>query len=67
MVTRPKLREIPLEAALPLRPGVVTVTMRAGQWDALLAEFYAAGAVLLLVDEHDRPTRAFQSARGIES
>jgi hypothetical protein len=61
-VTRPKLREIPLETAWPLRPGELTVTMGIGQWDRLLANMYEAGAVLLEVDKSERPLRAYQRA-----
>ena len=63
-MTRPALDEIPLSEALPLRGGEITVTMSRGQWDATLAAFYAAGAVLLELDAHERPVRAYQKAAG---
>jgi len=64
-VTRPDLREIPLPTAWPPRPGELTVTLSPGQWDGLLAATYAAGAVLVELDDHERPVRAFQSLRGV--
>ncbi len=62
MTTRPPLREIPLSDAWPPRPGLVTITMSADQWDALLAECYSAGDVLVELDARERPVRAYQRA-----
>jgi hypothetical protein len=56
------LRPIKLEDALRVRPGTLTVTMSAGQWDALLAAAYEAGATLLEVDDHEQPIRAYRRA-----
>ena len=59
-MTRPDLHQIPLATAVPLRAGEVTITMSAGQWDGLLAGAYEAGFVLLELDAHERPVRAYQ-------
>jgi hypothetical protein len=58
--TRPKLRPIPLADALPVRPGVAYATMSPGQWDALLAVLYADGWVLLELNDHEEPVRAYR-------
>jgi hypothetical protein len=57
---RRKLRQIPLASAWPLRRGELTVTMSEGQWDGLLQGAYEAGAILLDLDDDERPVRAFQ-------
>ncbi len=60
-MTRPSdLNVVPLAEVLPPRPGVLVVTMGAGQWDALLAAAYAEGDVLVEVDERERPVRAYR-------
>jgi hypothetical protein len=64
---RPPLRAIPLSDVLPL--GVraeLIVTMSRGQWDAELAGWYAAGAVLLELDAAERPVAAYQRAVAAE-
>lgn len=43
-------------------PGTRVVTMSEGQWDGLLASAYAAGFVLLELDEHEHPVRAYRKA-----
>jgi hypothetical protein len=43
-------------------PGARVMTMAEGQWDGLLAGAYAAGWILLEVDDDERPVRAFQKA-----
>jgi hypothetical protein len=56
------LRLVPLADVWPPRPGQLLVTMNGGQWDALLAASYEAGAVLLELDDREQPVRAFQKA-----
>lgn len=63
-MTRPPLDPIPVSEALPPRPGVITVTMSRGQWDALLAACYAAGDILLELDDQERPVAAYRRAGG---
>lgn len=60
---RPPLRAIPLSQVLPLgvRPDLY-VTMSQGQWDETLAGLYAVGAVLLELDDDERPVAAYQQA-----
>lgn len=62
VVTRPTLRALPLVAAWPLRAGEVTITLSAGQWDAVLHASYDAGFILLELDDDERPVRAYQKA-----
>lgn len=59
-MTRPKLRQIPLSTVDLLRPGALTVTMSTDQWDGLLSAMYRAGAVLLELDDDERPVAAYQ-------
>ena len=62
-MTRPEdLRAVPLAEVLPARPGALVVTMSPGQWDTVLASAYAEGCVLLEVDAHEQPVRAYQQA-----
>ena len=56
---RPILNEIPLADGRILNPGVVT-TMRAGQWDKLLAAAYDTGATLLELDDDETPIKAYR-------
>jgi hypothetical protein len=58
---RPALVRIPLEAALPPRPGTLTVTMSPGQWDGLLAATYETGGTLLELDRQERPIAAYRN------
>jgi hypothetical protein len=60
LTMRPVLNQIPLSAAWPPRPGIVTATMSAGQWDGLLAAIYDGGGVLLELDDDEHPVRAFR-------
>lgn len=57
------LRPLPLDEVLPIgtRPGLV-ITMSEGQWDAMLSAAYAAGWILLELDEHERPVKAYRKA-----
>jgi hypothetical protein len=62
-VKRPRdLNSVPLADVLPLgvKPGLLYVTMAAGQWDLLLAAAYDEGCVLLEVDASERPVRAYR-------
>lgn len=63
-MSRPHLHAIPLEEALPLKPGKLTITMSEGQWDALLQAAYDAGDVLLELDDHEQPIRAYRRPGG---
>ena len=54
------LRPIPLESAFD-KPGCV-ITMSPGQWDGLLSAAYERGWVLIEIDEHEQPVRAYQRA-----
>jgi hypothetical protein len=58
------LNEIPI-GGIMAKPQVV-VTMSTGQWDGLLAAAYDSGAVLLEVDEHERPIKAYQRKTGTD-
>ena len=44
---RPKLREIPIADAVPLRPGTAYVTCSLDQWDSVLSAAYSGGWVLI--------------------
>jgi len=57
---RPELGVYPMASAWPPRPGVVTVTMSPGQWDALLDVAYRLGHVLVELDDDERPVRAYR-------
>ena len=63
-MTRPALREIPLDEAVPLKGGTVTVTMSPGQWDALLQAAYDGGFVLLELDDDEQPVSAYHQGDG---
>ena len=58
--SRPELTAVPLTEVLPLRQRVAYATMNEGQWDNALAEAYDVGFVLLELDDHERPLRAYQ-------
>jgi hypothetical protein len=58
------LNEIPL-GGIMAKPQVV-VTMSAGQWDGLLEAAYDAGAVLLELDEHEKPIKAYRRKTGAD-
>lgn len=64
-MTRPVLDPLPLSEALPLRAGVVTVTMSVGQWDALLAAAYDQGYVLLELDDDEQPIAAYRRRQDV--
>lgn len=64
-MTRPVLDLLPLSEALPLRAGVVTVTMSVGQWDALLAAAYDQGYVLLELDDDEQPIAAYRRRQDV--
>lgn len=63
-MTRPKLRAVPLRAAIDglTKAGRLTVTMSVGQWDMLLASAYEVGALLLELDDDELPVAAYQLA-----
>ena len=56
---RRDLHPIPL-TAVRFAPGTLTITMGIGQWDNTLAAMYDEGAILLELDEHEQPIRAYQ-------
>jgi len=57
------LRPFPLADVLPLgRPGQLVMTMAEGQWDGMLSAAYAAGFILLELDENEKPVRAYRKA-----
>jgi len=58
-MSRPPLHAIPL-SEVQFLPGTVTLTMSAGQWDALLAEAYRRGHTLLELDASERPVAAYR-------
>ena len=60
-MTRPELRQISLSDGW-LKAGEVTVTMSVDQWDAVLANSYDAGFILLELDENENPVAAYQKA-----
>lgn len=62
---RPILREVPLSDVLPIRRDAAQtiVTMSEGQWDDLLDYNYNHGSVLLELDAHERPVKAYQRPR----
>ena len=41
-------------------PGARIVTMGIGQWDALLANAYERGWILLELDDNEKPVRAYR-------
>lgn len=61
---RPDLRTIPLDVSLLRKPGVLSITMSRGQWDALLAEMYARGHLLVELDENENPVAMYQRDLG---
>jgi hypothetical protein len=59
------LHPFPLEQVMRVLAGATEtrlriMTMSSGQWDALLAAAYEDGWVLLEVDEHETPVKAYQ-------
>lgn len=56
------LHPLALSEVLPLgeRPGQLVITMGEGQWDALLANAYEAGWILLELDANEVPLRAYR-------
>ncbi len=61
-MNRPPLTATPLADVFPLRRGLCYATCSPGQWDAVLQAAYDCGWVLLEVDDHERPVRAFRRA-----
>jgi hypothetical protein len=58
MPNRPVLREIPL-SDVKVGPGVTLITIDVDAWDAMIADVYKDGGILLeIVDE--KPVRAFR-------
>lgn len=43
-------------------PGARLITMAVGQWDSILAAAYAQGWILLELDEHEIPLRAYRKS-----
>jgi hypothetical protein len=41
-------------------PGARIMTMGVGQWDGFLSAAYAAGFILLELDENETPVRAYR-------
>jgi len=56
---RPPLREVPLKAVWPPRPGTISATMSRGQWDAFLQAAYDVGCVLIELNHWERPVAAY--------
>ena len=54
---RPKLTEVSMNR---IKESRLIITMSPGQWDALLEAAYDQGAILLEIDEHDHPVKAYQ-------
>ena len=52
------LNEVPI-GGIMLKPAVI-VTMSIGQWDGILAAAYDSGAVLLELDDDERPIKAYR-------
>lgn len=61
---RPILSETPMGGIFD-KPQVI-VTMSPGQWDGLLAAAYDRGAVLLELDDGEKPIRAYQRKAGVD-
>lgn len=59
-MTKPTLNRVPLADVYPLRAGLAYATMSAGQWDNTLATAYAAGWVLLELNDREQPVRAYR-------
>ena len=63
---RPKLNKIELTTNYPglmdtlLKPGNMIVTMSVDQWDILLQTAYDEGAILLELDDDEKPVAAYQ-------
>ena len=62
---RPALQRVPLPSVLTAIRGTVYVTMSIGQWDAFLRVSYEMGAVLLELDDEERPITAFRQRGSI--
>jgi hypothetical protein len=61
---RPVLNETAL-GGITLERGVI-ITMSIGQWDGLLAAAYDHGAVLLELDDDEKPIRAYRRKTGAD-
>jgi Mlc titration factor MtfA (ptsG expression regulator) len=62
-MTRPELNEADVKAAVSdMLNGVPNwyCTMSVGQWDAFLQAAYERGAVLIELDDAERPIRAYR-------
>lgn len=57
---RPKLTAIPVATVWPPKPGQMTVTIEEGEWNIIIEICYAAGWVLIEVDEQEQVIRAYQ-------
>ncbi len=60
MSKRPYLVPVSLAVVLPMVAPNVYVTMSPGQWDNLLRAAYDSQAVLLELDDDEKPVRAFR-------
>ena len=61
---RPNLNEIPLDSSWPLPSASMSMTIDMGAWDGIIEGAYNAGFVLIELDQHNRPIRAFQRTEG---
>jgi hypothetical protein len=63
MKTHRDLHPFPLDEAIKALSGAIprarVMTMAIGQWDGLLSAAYAAGFILLELDENETPMRAY--------
>ena len=64
-MNRPDLNKIDLKfdtENLPhlSNPGLMMVTMSVGQWDTILQVAYDMGAILLELDDNEKPVAAYQ-------
>jgi hypothetical protein len=53
------LKSFPLADALATQARVMTMSV--GQWDAILAAAYERGWILLELDAHEEPVRAYRT------
>ncbi len=65
MMLRPKLQRIPLPSIDDLH-GQIAITMRAGQWDAILSAAYSEGATLLEIDDNENIAAAYRKVEEAE-
>jgi hypothetical protein len=51
-----------MKALTGAAPGALLITMSVGQWDGTLSAAYMSGFILLELDEHEQPVRAYRKA-----